>query len=169
MRDIPDNHLILESIVEQWIFGKTSSIDQLISDFDGVIYHLSTLETKTKMLISMKMRCYHHLLQYDAQSVLERYYGKWIVSPEEQYDFSLCLDLEKLPSDEKENRDLIRAIGLLKRNALAAPFEKAFIQQELLAKEENTQGMANKTGEVMIIPYREEEAIFIIPSFDRVT
>ncbi|KAG4303530.1 hypothetical protein PCK1_000048 [Pneumocystis canis] len=170
MRDIIDNHIILESIIEQWIFKKTSSIDQVISDFDGVMYHISTPETKTKMIISMKMRCYSNLLKYDAQSVLERYYGGLIVPPEEKYDFSLCLDLEKLSSNEKENRDLIRSIGLLKRNALVAPFEKAFIQQELLAKEqENSREITNKVGEIMVIPYREEEAIFIIPSSDRVT
>ncbi|CCJ29088.1 unnamed protein product [Pneumocystis jirovecii] len=173
MKDITSHHIILESIIEKWIFRYkkiTSSIDQVISDFDGVIYHISTPETKTKMLISMRIRCYASLVKYNALTVLERYYGKMIVSPENKYDFSLCIDLETLSDDEKEKNDLIRSIGLLKRNMLAAPFEMAFMQQELLAKEqESAKETINKVGEVMEIPYREEEAIFIIPSFDRVT
>lgn len=118
----------------------------------------------------MRIRCYASLVKYNALTVLERYYGKMIVSPENKYDFSLCIDLETLSDDEKEKNDLIRSIGLLKRNMLAAPFEMAFMQQELLAKEqESAKETINKVGEVMEIPYREEEAIFIIPSFDRVT
>ncbi|KAG5513534.1 hypothetical protein PMAC_000966 [Pneumocystis sp. 'macacae'] len=171
MKDITSHHIILESIVEKWLFRKiTSSIDQIISDFDGVIYHISTPETKTKMLISIRIRCYNNLVKYNAQTVLEKYYRKMIVSPEDKYDFSLCIDLETLSGDEKEKNDLVRLIGLLKRNTLAAPFEMAFMQQELLAKEqENTKETTNKVGEVMEIPYREEETIFIIPSSDRVT
>ncbi|KAG4305835.1 hypothetical protein PORY_000745 [Pneumocystis oryctolagi] len=171
MKDITSHHIVLESIVEQWIFKKiTSSIDQMISDFDGVMYHVSTPETKTKMLISMRIPCYDNLVKYDAQTVLKRYYGELIVSPENKYNFSLCITHENLPDDEKKKRDLIRSIGMLKRNALAAPFERAFTQQEHLAREHQVgQGAMNRTGEIMEIPYREEESIFIIPSSDRVT
>ncbi|EMR11737.1 hypothetical protein PNEG_00171 [Pneumocystis murina B123] len=148
----------------------TSAIDQVISDFDGVLYHVSTPETKTKMLVSTKIGCYKSLMKYDLQTVLERYYGELIVSPEEKYDFSLYIDLEKIFDDEKEKKDLIRSIGLLKRNILSAPFEKAFYLQQLLEKEQkNEQKIKNTEKEIIKIPYRDEEAIFIIPSSDRVT
>lgn len=171
MRDLTSHHILLELIVEQWIYRKTtSSIDQVFSDFDGVMYHVSTPETKTKMLISIKIRCYENLVKYGALSVLERYYNGLIVPPENKYDFSLCIDLEKLPDDDKEKKELIRLIGLLKRNVLSAPFERAFDQQECLAKEQkNSNSVMNKVGEIIEIPYRNEEAIFIIPSSDRVT
>lgn len=48
--------------------------------------------------------------------------------------------------------------SLLKRNALAAPFEKAFEAQ-----------LSGQTTEMMTIPYREEETIFIGAKADRVT
>jgi Arp2/3 complex, 34 kD subunit p34-Arc len=71
--------------------------------------------------------------------------------------------------------DLIRRVSLLKRNVMAAPFEQAFEEfehlQEEAAKytsEAAPQGVM-EGGEVRAIHYREEEAIFIKASHDRVT
>lgn len=75
------------------------SIDQVISDFDGVTFHLSTPESKSKILISINVRCFKELVQYGAQEVLEREYGPYIVAPESAYDFSIQVDLEALPTD----------------------------------------------------------------------
>lgn len=74
-------------------------MDQVVSDFDGVTFHLSTPETKTKILISISVKCYHELLKYGAREVLEREYGPFIVAPEAGYDFSVLIDLESLPGD----------------------------------------------------------------------
>ena len=71
--------------------------------------------------------------------------------------------------------DLVRRISLLKRNAMAAPFERAFdefskLQEEAskYTRESAPEGVA-EGGEVMAIHYREEEAIYIKASHDRVT
>lgn len=74
-------------------------MDQVVSDFDGVTFHLSTPETKTKILISISVKCYHELLKYGAQEILEREYGPFIVAPEAGYDFSVLIDLDGLPDD----------------------------------------------------------------------
>ena len=74
-----------------------ASIDQVVSDFDGVTFHLSTPEAKSKILISVSLKCFNELVQYGAQEVLEREYGPYIVSPEAGYDFSVVIDLENLP------------------------------------------------------------------------
>lgn len=58
---------------------------------------------------------------------------------------------------------LIKSIALIKRNVLAAPFERAFKHQ----KELEAQGSG--TGQLMAIHYRDEEAIYVIASHDRVT
>ena len=76
------------------------SIDQVVSDFDNVSFHVSTPEKKSKILISISVKCYKELLQYGAQEVLEREYGSYIVSPEAGYDFSMQIDLENLPADQ---------------------------------------------------------------------
>lgn len=75
-----------------------------------------------------------------------------------------------------EARDeLIKSISLLKRNAMAAPFEQAYqehyhLKQEAakFTSEEAPQGV-REGGEVKAIHYREEEAIYVKASHDRVT
>ena len=73
-----------------------------MSDFDNVVFHVSTPETKSKILISIAVKCYNELLQYGAQEVLQREYGPYTVSPEAGYDFSVLIDLENLPADQGE-------------------------------------------------------------------
>jgi actin related protein 2/3 complex subunit 2 len=71
-----------------------------VSDFDGVTFHISTPESKTKILVSLQIKCFQELVQYGAQAVLEREYGPYIVEPEQGYDFSVQVDLENLPEDQ---------------------------------------------------------------------
>jgi actin related protein 2/3 complex subunit 2 len=80
--------------------GAPANIDQVVSDFDGVTFHISTPESKTKILVSIQIKCFSELVQYGAQSVLEREYGPYIVAPESGYDFSVLVDLENLPEDK---------------------------------------------------------------------
>lgn len=152
-----------------------ASIDQVVSDFDGVTFHLSTPESKTKILISINIQCFKELVQYGAQAVLEREYGPYIVSPEPGYDFSVQVDLENLPAEQEARDELIMKLALLKRNAMAAPFERAFDEFARLAEEasrytsESAPQGVKEGGDVMAIHYREEEAIYIKASWDRVT
>ena len=76
------------------------SIDQVVSDFDGVTFHLSTPEAKTKILISISVKCFRELVRYGAEEVLQREYGPYITAPEAGYDFSVQVDLEDLPSEQ---------------------------------------------------------------------
>jgi actin related protein 2/3 complex subunit 2 len=76
------------------------SIDQTVSDFDGVIFHISTPETKTKIMISIQIRCFQDLLRYGAEEVLNREYGPYVVPREPGYDFSIVVDLENLPAEK---------------------------------------------------------------------
>lgn len=63
-----------------------------------------------------------------------------------------------------ETRDaFINSIALLKRNALAAPFEQAFREQKQLESSGSNQ------GQLMQMHYRDEEAIYVRASADRVT
>lgn len=78
-----------------------------------------------------------------------------------------------LPVEEREL--LAYKFALLKRNAMAAPFEQAYQEHYELEKEaakftteEAPQGV-KEGGEVKAIHYREEEAIYIKASYDRVT
>jgi actin related protein 2/3 complex subunit 2 len=69
-----------------------------------------------------------------------------------------------LYSHNSESRDaFVKSVSLLKRNALAAPFEKAFQTQKSLESE------GSGSGDLMAVHYRDEEAIYIQASQDRVT
>ncbi|KAF7185869.1 Actin-related protein 2/3 complex subunit 2 [Pseudocercospora fuligena] len=152
-----------------------SSIDQVVSDFDNVTFHISTPSSKTQILISIAVKCWQELVQYGAQAVLEREYGPYIVQPESGYDFSVQVDLENLPASQEEKDNLIKRISLLKRNAMAAPFEQAFDEYTSLAEQashytsETAPQGVKEGGEVRAIHYRDSEAIYIKASHDRVT
>ncbi|KAJ6105519.1 Actin-related protein 2/3 complex subunit 2 [Penicillium capsulatum] len=169
------NVLIQSLLTERFASASPASIDQVVSDFDGVTFHVSTPEAKTKILISINVKCFKELVQYGAQAVLEREYGPYIVTPEPGYDFSVQIDLENLPAEQEARDDLIMKLALMKRNAMAAPFERAFDEFTKLAEEasqytsESAPQGVKEGGEVMSIHYREEEAIYVKASYDRVT
>ncbi|KAK3046605.1 Arp complex subunit [Extremus antarcticus] len=170
-------NVLIESLLRDRFAPDASptSIDQVVSDFDNVTFHISTPNTKTQILVSISVKCYPELLKYGAQEILEREYGQYIVEPEQAYNFSVQVDLEKLPESQEERDDLVKRISLLKRNAMAAPFEQAFQEYAQLAEqmrgltlESAPQGL-KEGGEVRAIHYRDEEAIYIKASHDRVT
>lgn len=152
-----------------------TSIDQLISDFDNVTFHISTPNSKTQILISLAVKCWPELVKYGAETVLQREYGPYIVQPEQGYDFSVQVDLEQLPEAQEEKDNLVSRISLLKRNAMAAPFEQAF--DEYAEKHEAASHYTSESapqgvregGEVRAIHYRDSETIYIQASHDRVT
>ncbi|RKO87681.1 actin-related protein 2/3 complex subunit 2 [Blyttiomyces helicus] len=104
----------------------------------------------------MSLKCYPDLKRWGADEVMRREYGSMLAAvPEQGHDVTVDVDLERLPEDKET---LIRKLSLLKRNALAAPFELAFAAQ--------TEG---RETELMTIPYRDQEAIYIRAQHDRVT
>ncbi|KAJ8101074.1 Arp2/3 complex, 34 kd subunit p34-Arc-domain-containing protein [Lipomyces tetrasporus] len=171
------HNLLIQSILTERFSpdNQPVSIDQVISDFDNVTYHISTPESKTKILISLSIKCFNDLQKYGVEELLRQEYGPYIVSPPETgYDFSMVIDLDQLPPEIDAKEALIEKIALLKRNALAAPFEKAFAQFDELSAEaaKNSLDLSvpeDSGADVMAIHYRDEESIFIKASHDRVT
>ncbi|ESA44338.1 hypothetical protein GE21DRAFT_2245 [Neurospora crassa] len=170
------NVLIQAVLTERFAPGASPvNIDQTVSDFDGVVFHISTPESKTKILVSLQIRCFQDLVRYGAEQVLNREYADLVVPPEAGYDFSIQVDLENLPAEQEARDALVMKIALLKRNAMAAPFEQAYQEHYALKEEaskftseEAPQGV-REGGEVKAIHYREEEAIYVKASHDRVT
>jgi len=127
----------------------------------------------------MNIRCWDELVQFGALDILKREYGSLLSSQvEPDYNVSLEIDLEQAPTDtgaclhdrpdivspQSESRDaFITSLALLKRNALAAPFESAFETQKQL------ESTGNGQGDLMQIHYRDEEAMYIQAAPDRVT
>jgi actin related protein 2/3 complex subunit 2 len=170
------HNLLLKSILTERVFdpSSASSINQVVSDFDNVTFHISTPESKSKILISMYIKCFPDLENYGVNELLNREYGQYRVDPEQGYNFSILIDLDKIPDDLEARQELVDKVALIKRNALAAPFEKAFAKFDELAAEATQNSLElyvpeDAGTEVMTLHYREEESIFIKPSHDRVT
>ncbi|CCM04698.1 uncharacterized protein FIBRA_06884 [Fibroporia radiculosa] len=156
------NYIIQTTLAEKCI--KPSSLDVQFVDFDGVRFHLSTPERKTVLLLSMNIRCWNELVKYGVESILNREYGGLVkAQPEPEYNVSLEIDLEKVPPEGEERDTYIKSLALLKRNALAAPFEVAFAAQKQL------DAAGGGQGELMALHYRDEEVIYVQASPDRVT
>lgn len=83
-----------------YVRAPPASIDQTVSDFDGVTFHISTPETKTQVLLSIQIRCFPDLVKYGAEEVLQREYGDYVTAVEPGYDFSVLVDLENLPESK---------------------------------------------------------------------
>ena len=88
---------------------RPTSLDVQFVDFDGVRFHLSTLDRKTALLLSMHIRCWDELVRYGAMDVLRREYGPLVqAQPESEYNISLLIDLETAPPEGGELMPMIR-------------------------------------------------------------
>ncbi|KAK3824768.1 MAG: Arp2/3 complex, 34 kd subunit p34-Arc-domain-containing protein [Benniella sp.] len=144
--------------------NKPKPLEMDFVDFDGVSYHLATLDNQdTKIILSIRWKCWPELIRYGAMDTLRRQYSQWIVDPEPNYDFTLQFDVENLGADPES---VIRRVSLLKRNAMASPFERAFDATTISEKE----GVWDpSTSQLMEIHYRDGEAIYVKNNQDSVT
>ncbi|KAM5544583.1 hypothetical protein V8D89_001481 [Ganoderma adspersum] len=158
----PHNYIIHTTLSEKAL--KPSSLDVQFVDFDGVRFHLSTPDRKTALVLSMNIRCWDELVRYGVHDILQREYGPLLkATPENDYNVSLEIDLEQLPPEGEQRDTFLKNLALLKRNALAAPFELGFQAQKQL----ETAGSGQ--GDLMALHYRDEEVIYVQASSDRVT
>lgn len=188
MLQIDKSNLLIKKTLNERVFAnpeaQLKSLDRIISDFDFTNYHVSTLDDRQLVLVSVYLQCWNDLKTYGVEAYLKLKYEKFseVLSPvddvEPGYNFSLVLDTSSLNSKQNEFKDeLIEELSLLKRHAIASAFEKAFSRYDQLAQQfEGQDTYAEeiraelKNEEVLVIKYRgEDECICVKPSFDRVT
>lgn len=151
-----NNSIVEDALRLRFGGGKAESVDIKVSDFDGAIYHVSNPDgDKTKILVSISLKFYEELNKHGADELLKSIYGEYITSTESGYSVSLLVDLNALPDDKEE---LVKKIGLLKRNCFASVFEKYF---DLVGKGE--------TQDRAVINYRDDETMYVEAKEDRVT
>ena len=132
-----------------------------LADFDGVLYRISNpAGDKTKINVSIALKFYNELVSHGAQDILAREYGDRLLDqPEEGYDVTVQVDLDKSTIPDDWEQSIVAKIGCLKRNCFAAVFEKYFAFQEA---EEDGQ-------EAAVIHYRDDETMYVEAKPDRVT
>ncbi|KAL0821944.1 hypothetical protein ABMA28_005335 [Loxostege sticticalis] len=136
---------------------KPESIDVTVADFDGVLFHISNVNgDKTKVRVSISLKFYKQLEEHGADELLKRVYGELLTETESGYNVSLLLDLENIPDDWE---DIVKKVGLLKRNCFASVFERYFRLQE-------DGDVGHKRA---VINYRQDETLYVEAQEDRVT
>nr|CAH8866552.1 unnamed protein product [Trichobilharzia regenti] len=141
--------------------SRYEKIDYKVADFDGVLYSITNpTNEKKKILVSIFIKFFTELKEHGVMEVLAREYGDLLLSsPEANQSVTLCIDLENLPEDC--NR-LAYKCGLLKRNCMAAVFERFF---EFQANSSSVQSGSKRA----IIHFREDETMYVQALADRVT
>ncbi|WFD29437.1 Arp complex subunit [Malassezia sp. CBS 17886] len=148
-------------------FTAPSAVDQTFTDFDGVSYHVESTK-EGPLTLSMDIACWDELVREGARELLASVYGAWMrADAEPTYHVTLSFDYAAVPRDGPERDALITAAALLRRNALAAPFERAFQRQAELDAQSGEAPPA--PGPLVPIHYRADEAMYILPAADRVT
>jgi len=72
-------------------------------DYDNVRFHLSNGDSKTTAVLSMAIQCWPDLLKYGAREQLKEQFGEYLLGEEQtepEYNVSLEIDLEKIPSSD---------------------------------------------------------------------
>jgi actin related protein 2/3 complex subunit 2 len=110
--------------------SKPEAVGVSLADFDGVQYRVANPggSDRTKINVSIAIKFFRELQSHGANELLKRVYGDLLQTPaEENFDVTLQIDLNKIPSNWEE---LVTKIGLLKRHCFAAVFERYFEFQE---------------------------------------
>ncbi|CAH8636260.1 unnamed protein product [Schistosoma rodhaini] len=157
------NRAVEEILVTRFEQAKEESrydkIDYTVADFDSIVYTISNPNNdKKKILVSIFIKFFHELKEHGVNEVLAREYGDFLSSAEPNQSVTLCIDLEKLPSDHNQ---LAHKCGLLKRNCMAAVFEKFFEYQ--------IKSNADSGSKRAVIHYRDDETMYVQALADRVT
>jgi len=148
------NRILEGAIIARLDAEKKESVDITFADFDGVLFHVSTAaEAKNILSVSISFKGAAQVIkEYGGKELLAKYYGALLQStPEQGYDATLQVDLDKLPSQKD---DLPIKLALFKRHLFAAPFQKA---------------IDKKPADIITFAYRPEENVYIKSDPDRVT
>jgi len=154
-----NNRIILETLQRHIeAADKKEVLDVVLADFVGGKMRIATPnpEQRNIVTVSIQWNCIQTLLKNGASEDLKAIYGALLQpSPENGYDVTLKFDVDNIPGDKAKFPELI---SLLKRHVLAAPFKKVFTAVE-----------KGQTHPMIVVDYRDGEAIYIKGDQDRVT
>jgi len=137
------NKIIVETLKSRQESGRRDALDVTIADFDGVTFHLSSVNESPEIVISIATKCGNDLKANGLDAAMNAQYKPFLTATEGNFDVSLKIsDVAKLSEAD------IQLISLLKRNVLAVPLQK---------------GLGSTGNKIIELHYRGEEAIYIKP------
>lgn len=135
--------------------GQTLTFE--IADFDGTLYHITFSPDPASVEIGVSLKFFSELSKYDAEKFLREQYGDKLKMEKDRVSTQFEL---AGPSSDLER--LSHNAALLKRNCFGAIFNWFFEYQASGQAEKNPSPRA-------IIPFREDETMYIQATSDRVT
>jgi len=151
------NRVVLDTLKERFNSAeKPPFIDIVVSDFDGVKFHIFSDEQAPNMLtLSMHWGIVPTLLKNGGLAKMQKEYGAFLQkAPEDGYHITLKVDQDKIDGQAKER--LPFHFAMLKRNIFAAPFADYF---DACAKKQELGTLEVK--------YRSDEAVYLKTEQDR--
>lgn len=172
----PYNLLVQKTLteaLEAYNNGSPLTLDRIISDFDYTTLHITNDGTdKSNLLVSIRTKATQSCnesgndLQGFLQAKFDEVPGLALSSAKKEagYDFTITVDLSQITA-----QSIVQA-SLFKILVMSYPFYLAFGQSNALSQlNEIDQVEKSKEARAMVIKYRDDENIYIKPSFDRIT
>ena len=134
-------------------------IDIKLCDFDDVSYRVLIDHTDLNtMRVSIQLPCFHQVKDHGAQAAAEKLYPGLVVAPDPQYDVTLAVPLNPLPTTPTPT-ELITRLSLLKSTLVGGVFDAYFTA--LLS--------ATPLTSTFTFSLRSDTQLYFIPKADRVT
>lgn len=150
------NPIIYDQLKSRILDGKRENCEISFSDFDDISFKIkSAVESPNIIKIDLAVRTAAALRRFGADTVLDRVYPGMKTTPDLGFDFAVQFDCSSVPEPLKFLND----ISELKRNVCSAPLDKAFIAL--------TEGKLSEL-ELMSIPYRKSESMYVCPGSAKV-
>ncbi|KAG0677373.1 hypothetical protein C6P41_003459 [Kluyveromyces marxianus] len=172
----PYNLLIQKTLTEALDAYRSRSpltLDRIVSDFDYTTLHIcNNAGDKENLLVSIRTKATQSSNESGGElfgflrTKFEKFPGLSLSSDQKEagYDFTLVVNLATITAES------IVQVSLFKILVMAYPFYLAFGQSaELSQLNEFEQVEKSKEAKAMVIKYRDDENIYIKPSFDRIT
>ncbi|CDO95654.1 unnamed protein product [Kluyveromyces dobzhanskii CBS 2104] len=172
----PHNLLVQKTLteaLEAYNNGSPLTLDRIISDYDYTTLHITNDDgDKSSLLVSIRTKATQSCNETgsDLKGFLEQ---KFEEAPglalsgdkkEAGYDFTVTVNLSQITAES------IVQVSLFKILVMSYPFYLAFGQSTHFSQlNEVDQVEKSKEATAMVIKYRDDENIYIKPSFDRVT
>jgi len=103
---------------------KKEAVDIRLCDLDGVSYRVyADPAAPSILLISMALPCWNEIKGMGGQDALEKHYGALVTDPQQDFDITLKIELDKLPMPADE---LVNRISLFKSNIVGGVFARHF-------------------------------------------
>lgn len=161
------NRILEETIRDQVCLedpkNRPQALDVKLCDFDEVSYNITYKNEKdanNPLLVSIHTPCYEEIRNCGTDDEIKKMYGDMVSDkPEANQSVTLKVDLENLPTDEKEKEALVLKLSIFKFTLLSGPFRTYFKD---LAEGKNS-------GNNFKFNMRSDTTVYLAPKDDKVT